>query len=100
MQKKSRHARIENTRRSRLSPTLSASSEGVPCSAVSSRQLVWSIIRPGRCPEQKLIALRTSMINQSREVFCQGRFPASLIYADCDPMARCLVDFYADSLSL
>src|SRR6266404_4186057 len=27
------------------------------------------------------------MINQSREVFCQGRFPASLIYADCDPTA-------------
>ena len=35
--------------------------------------------RPGRCTEQELIALRTLMINQAREVFCQGRFPASLI---------------------
>src|SRR6266550_9481919 len=51
MQKKSRHAEIENSRRSRLSPTLSASNECVPRSAVSSQQLVWSMIRPGRCPE-------------------------------------------------
>ena|SRR5437879_11659038 len=36
--------------------------------------------RPGRCPEQELIAQRPLMINQAREVFCQGRFPASLIY--------------------
>ncbi len=36
--------------------------------------------RPGRCPEPELIALRPLMINQAREVFCQGRFPASLIY--------------------
>jgi hypothetical protein len=35
--------------------------------------------RPGRCTEQELIALRTLMINQAREVFCQGRFPATLI---------------------
>ncbi len=35
--------------------------------------------RPGRCTEQELIALRTSMIIQAREVFCQGRVPASLI---------------------
>src|SRR5258708_3401854 len=36
--------------------------------------------RPGRCPEQELIAHCTLMINQTREVFCQGRFPLSLIY--------------------
>src|SRR5260221_12750176 len=36
--------------------------------------------RPSRCPGQELFALRTLMINQAREVFCQGRFPASLIY--------------------
>jgi hypothetical protein len=36
---------------------------------------------PGRCPERQLIAQRPSMINQAREVFCQARFPASLIYA-------------------
>jgi hypothetical protein len=36
--------------------------------------------RPGHCPEQQLIAQRPSMINQAREAFCQGRFPASLIY--------------------
>src|SRR6266403_5872364 len=35
---------------------------------------------PGRCPEPEIIALRTLMINQAREVSCQGRFPASLIY--------------------
>ena len=36
--------------------------------------------RPGRCPESELIALRTLMINQVREVFCQKKFLASLIY--------------------
>src|SRR5258706_11567673 len=36
--------------------------------------------RPGRCPAPKLIALLTLMINQAREVSCQRRFPASLIY--------------------
>ncbi len=36
--------------------------------------------RPGRCPELELIALRTLMINRARQRFCQGRFPASLIY--------------------
>ena len=36
--------------------------------------------RPGYCPEQQLFARRPSMINEAREVFCQGRFPASLIY--------------------
>jgi len=39
------------------------------------------------------------MINEAREVLCQGRFPASLIYvnicAHCEPFARCPVDFYA-----
>jgi hypothetical protein len=29
---------------------------------------------------QKFTALRTLMTNHAREVFCQGRFPASLIY--------------------
>jgi len=37
--------------------------------------------RPGHCPRQQLIGQRPSMINQAREVFCQARFPASLIYA-------------------
>ena len=37
--------------------------------------------RPGHCPRQQLIGQRPSMIDQAREVFCQGRFPASLIYA-------------------
>ena len=57
--------------------------------------------RPGRCTEQELIALRRSMIIQAREVFCQERFPAflNIICADCKPMARCPVDFYAASLS-
>ena len=57
--------------------------------------------RPGRCTEQELIALRTLMINQAREVFCQGIFSASLVLgcADCKPMARWPVDFYAASLS-
>jgi len=36
--------------------------------------------RPGRCPEPELIALRTLMINQVREVFCQKKLLASLIY--------------------
>jgi hypothetical protein len=36
--------------------------------------------------------------NQAGEVSCQERFPASLI-VDCEPMARCPVDFYAASLS-
>src|SRR5215469_12470374 len=34
---------------------------------------------PVTCSEQQLIAQRPSIINQAREVFCQGRFPASLI---------------------
>src|SRR6516164_7445855 len=37
--------------------------------------------RPGHCPRQQPIGQRPSMIDQAREVFCQGRFPASLIYA-------------------
>ena len=41
--------------------------------------------RPGRCPEQQLIAQRPLMINQAREVFCQGRLPASLIYVVVSP---------------
>ena len=41
------------------------------------------------------------MINQAREDFCQGRFPASLIYwADRESMARCAVDFYYCAASL
>ena len=36
--------------------------------------------RPGQCPEQQLIAQRPSMINEAREVLCQRRFSASLIY--------------------
>src|SRR5207248_9852940 len=36
--------------------------------------------RPGRCAEPEIIPLRTLMISQAREVFCQRRFPASLIY--------------------
>src|SRR5215472_16389358 len=35
---------------------------------------------PGHCSEQQLIAQSPPMINQAREVFCQRRFPASLIY--------------------
>ena len=35
---------------------------------------------PGHCSEQQLIAQLPPMINQAWEVFCQGRFPASLIY--------------------
>ena len=55
---------------------------------------------PGRCPEPELIALRTLMINQAREGFCQGEFPASLIYVlTVEPVARCAGDFYAASLS-
>jgi hypothetical protein len=53
--------------------------------------------RPGRYPEPKTIALRTLMINQAREVFCQGSFPASLIYVLIEN--RCRVDFYAAPLS-
>ena len=34
---------------------------------------------PGRCPEQELIALRTLVTNQAREVFCDGSLPATLI---------------------
>src|SRR6266705_84042 len=41
--------------------------------------------RPGRCPEQELIAQRPLMINLTREIFCQGRFPASLIYVIVSP---------------
>ena len=37
--------------------------------------------RPGHCPRQQLIGQRPSMIDQARQVFCQARFPASLIYA-------------------
>src|SRR6516164_7288166 len=37
--------------------------------------------RAGHGPEQQLFAQRPSMINQAREVFCPGRFPASLLYA-------------------
>ena len=49
---------------------------------------------PGHCPEQQLIAQRPSMINQAREVFCQGRFPASLIsllYVSHRPLSRRLL---------
>jgi hypothetical protein len=53
--------------------------------------------RPGRYPEPEIIALPTLMINQAREVFCQGRFPASLIYVLIEN--RCPVDSYAASLS-
>ena len=56
--------------------------------------------RPGQCFERQLIAQRPSMINEAREVLCQRRFPASLIYgAYCEPIARCPVDFYAAALS-
>ena len=36
--------------------------------------------RPGHCPQRQLMAQRPSMINQAREVCCQGRFPTSLLY--------------------
>src|SRR5215469_17937850 len=40
------------------------------------------------------LAKPPSMINEAREVLCQRRFPASLIYgAHCEPIARCPVDF-------
>jgi hypothetical protein len=55
--------------------------------------------RPGRGPEPEIIPLRTLMVNQAREVFCQRRFPASLICADREPTAICLVNSYAASLS-
>src|SRR5215813_6580736 len=35
---------------------------------------------PGHCLGQQLIAQRPSVINEAREVLCQGRFPISLIY--------------------
>src|SRR5215471_20962899 len=35
---------------------------------------------PGHYSEQQLIAKRPPLIKQAREVLCQGRFPASLIY--------------------
>jgi hypothetical protein len=35
-------------------------------------------IRPGRCPDPEIIAVRMLMINRAQEV--SGRFPASLIY--------------------
>ena len=55
-------------------------------------------IRPGRCPDPEIIALRVLMINQAQEV--SGRFPASLIYvADREPIAGCPVNPYAASLS-
>ncbi len=51
-------------------------------------------------PEPEIIPLRTLMANQAREVFCQRRFPASLIYvADREPTASCPVNSYAASLS-
>jgi hypothetical protein len=64
------------------------------------RRTVRQKTRPGRCPEQELIALRTWMLNQAREVFYHGTFPASLIYVlIVSPMARGPVDSYAASLS-
>jgi hypothetical protein len=36
-------------------------------------------IVPVAAPEPEITALRTLMTNQAREVFRQGRFPASLI---------------------
>ena len=48
---------------------------------ITSRTPCGEKTRPLHCPEQQLIAQRPSMINQAREVFSQGRFPASLIYA-------------------
>ena len=39
------------------------------------------------------------MINQAREIFCQGEIPGILnICAHCEPIALCRVDFYAASL--
>jgi hypothetical protein len=52
---------------------------------------------PARCPEQELIALCTLVTNQAREIFCDGSFPASLIYVLIE--SRCPVDFYAASVS-
>ena len=55
---------------------------------------------PGHCPEQELIALRPRMINQTWEPPAIGGIPSILnISADCEPIARCAVDFYAASLS-
>jgi hypothetical protein len=50
-------------------------------------QLVRQVVEAGRmvkklvpvAPEQELIAQRPLKIKQAREVFCQGRVPASLI---------------------
>jgi hypothetical protein len=42
---------------------------------VWSKNSSWSL-----CPESEIIALRTLMINQAREVFYHGSFQASLIY--------------------
>lgn len=54
----------------------------------------------GHSPQPELIALRTLMINQAREIFCQGKFPSSLIdVLIAEPVAYCPVDFYAASLS-
>src|SRR5882762_1053281 len=70
-----------------------------PLAASTRREPYAEQTRPGRCPEQELIALRPLMINQAREVFCQRRFPPSLIYvADREPTASCPVDSYAASL--
>ena len=56
--------------------------------------------RPGRGPEPEIIPLRTLMVNQAWEVFCQRRFPPSLIYvADPEPTCICPVNSYAASLS-
>src|SRR5215468_7063777 len=53
--------------------------------------------RPG--PEQQLIAQRPSMINEAREVLCQWRFPASLIYVLIVSPSPVPSTFYAASLS-
>ena len=56
--------------------------------------------RPGQCPEQQLFARPPSMINQAREVLCQGRFPASLIYVlIVSPSHAVPSTFHAASLS-
>ena len=55
--------------------------------------------RPGQCPEQQLIAQRPSMINEAREVLCQGRFPASLIDVLIVSPSPVPSTFYAASLS-
>ena len=71
--------------------TLSVGREGIPYGEKT---------RPGHCPEEEIIPLRTLTINQAREVYCKRRIPASLnICADCEPIAGCRVDLYAASLS-